>query len=248
MERCSTEAILLGATPFAESDLIVTLLTPAGKVRAMAHGARRSKRRFAGALETFASLRVELQHRGSGLSTLGEATVLTIHPAIRADLSRIGHAAYACELVDRFLPEGMENPRLFRLLAAYLQRLDSAPLSLADRRFFEVNLLKVCGFPLRLDSCGSCGATLDHSAAASYAASPIGEILCPLCGPIRRRITPATILYLLQAHSTSRFDLLAADADTVAEAALLLDAAIASHLTSPLRSLSFLATAGTPSS
>jgi DNA repair protein RecO (recombination protein O) len=47
-----SEAIVLRTYPMREADLLVTLLTRAeGKVRGVARSAKKSKRRFGGALE-----------------------------------------------------------------------------------------------------------------------------------------------------------------------------------------------------
>ena len=56
--------MLLGRVAYGESDLVVTLLTePLGRVSALARGARRSSKRFAGALEPMHTLRVSLDER-----------------------------------------------------------------------------------------------------------------------------------------------------------------------------------------
>ncbi|QWV94858.1 DNA repair protein RecO [Geomonas oryzisoli] len=146
MKNAEAEGIVLRLTDFGEADRIVTLFTlEQGKLQGVARGAKRSKKRFAGALEPFAHLKVQL-HLGTGLPTLSGADILGIFPGIRADLAKIGCAAYACELVERLTPEEEPSPRLFRLLYCYLERLNDAPASPSDRRFFAVNLLKILGY------------------------------------------------------------------------------------------------------
>ncbi|MCM2359134.1 MAG: DNA repair protein RecO, partial [Geobacteraceae bacterium] len=157
MEILRCDAVVLGALDYREADRLVTLFTlEHGKVKGVARGAKRSIRRFGGALEQFARLAVQLALKG-GLARIDGADVATIHPGIRADLLKIGYAGYACEAVDLLLPEGLPNPRLFRLLSAYLERLDAAPAAASDRRFFEANLLNVLGYRLPLEECASCG-------------------------------------------------------------------------------------------
>ena len=146
MKNTEAEGIVLRLTDFGEADRIVTLFTlEQGKMQGVARGAKRSKKRFAGALEPFAHLKLQL-HAGTGLATLSSADILDIFSGIRADLERIGCAAYACELVERLTPEHEPTPRLFRLLYCYLERLNEAPASPSDRRFFAVNLLKILGY------------------------------------------------------------------------------------------------------
>ena len=146
MRKSQTEAIVLRLTDYGEADRIVSLFTlEQGRLSGIARGAKRSRKRFGGALESFAHLRLQL-HLGAGLPTLLSADIGSIFPGIRADLSKIGCAAYACELVERLTPEGEANPRLFRLLFCYLECLDLSPPSPSDRRFFAVNLLKILGY------------------------------------------------------------------------------------------------------
>src|SRR5512146_2927379 len=123
--RC--EAIVLGTMDYRETDRLVTLFTlEHGKLRGVAPGAKRSVRRFAGACEPFAHLQIQLVLR-DGLSRMQGTDTITVFPGIRRELAKIAHAGYACELTDHFLPDGVSNPRLFRLLAAYLEHLERAP-------------------------------------------------------------------------------------------------------------------------
>jgi DNA repair protein RecO (recombination protein O) len=74
----TTEALVLRSVEFGESDLIVHLLMPdAGRLTAIAKGARRSLRRFPGTLDLFNHLRVQVaQRRSAGLARLEQATLI----------------------------------------------------------------------------------------------------------------------------------------------------------------------------
>jgi DNA repair protein RecO (recombination protein O) len=151
MKKAEVEAIVLRCVDYGEADRIVSLFTlEQGKLQGIARGAKRSRKRFAGALDPFAHLKLQLHH-GAGLATLNSADIIGIFPGIRSDLIKIGCAAYACELVERLTPDEEANPRLFRLLYCYLERLDLAPPSPSDRRFFAVNLLKILGYQPELE-------------------------------------------------------------------------------------------------
>ena len=242
MEQCRCEAILLGVTDYGEADRIVTLLTlEQGKLRGVAPGARKSFKRFGGILEPFARLSVQLTIK-SGLSRLTGADAVTIFPRIRTDLLKIGYAGYACETADLLLPDGLPNPRLFRLLAAYLEHLDLNPPSSSDRRFYEVNLLNILGYRPAFNQCASCGRDLD-SLSARYAGG-MGGILCGLCGQGGRAVSAGTVGRLEAALSTGRFGAVTFLPAELAEAASVLDPAIAVHISRPLRSLAFLADVG----
>ncbi len=236
-EECG--AVVIGAMDYREADRIVTLFTlEHGKVRGIARGARKSRRRFAAALELFARLRARILLR-EGLSTLVEADLVTIYPGIRQDLPRIALAGYCCELVDQFLPEAMPNPRLFRLLVTLLEHLDQSAAGSADRRFFEVNLLNILGYRPPIDACPACGADLGVSGGL-LAAGGLHGIPCPTCGRTGRPVSAATIQLLRKSLQTGRFGAVSFSGDSLTEAGELLDRAIASHLHRPIKSLAFL--------
>ncbi len=239
MRTCRYEAIVLGVMEYREADKIVTLFTAEhGKLRGVARGAKRSVRRFGGALELFAHLHIELVVH-EGLSNIHGADIVTIYPRIRKDLAKIGYASYACEAIDRLTPDGMANPRLFRLLAAYLEHLDTALPSASARRFFEVNLLNILGYRPALEHCCSCGADLLGEHAPAFLAAS-GNLLCGRCGRGGRPVSAATVALLDRSLQIGRFGVITFAPDELVEAGNLLDAAIASHLTRPLKSLSFL--------
>jgi DNA repair protein RecO (recombination protein O) len=238
MQTCRCEAVVLGMMDYRESDKIVTIFTlEHGKLKGLARGAKRSVRRFGGALELFAHLRVELGLK-EGLAQLHLADIVTVFPKIRADLGKIGHAGYACELTDALMPEGMRNPRLFRLLTAYLEQLDHFPAAPSDRRFFELNLLNILGYRPELDQCTACGAELVERGWLRNAVD--AGLCCERCGRGGRPIAGATLALLRRALLTGRFGVLNFSPAGLDEAGLLLDSAIASHLQRPLHALSFL--------
>ena len=236
-EECG--AVVIGAMDYREADRIVTLFTlEQGKVRGIARGARKSRRRFGASLELFARVRARLQLR-DGLSSLLEADLVTVYPGIRQELPRIALAGYACELVDHFLPDGMPNPRLYRLVVTLLEYLDQAAAEPSDRRFFEINLLNILGYRPPIDSCPACGADLADTGGL-LAGGGLHAIPCPACGSGGRPVSSATIQMLRQSLRTGRFGVVRFPPETLAEAGELLDRAIASHLHRPVKSLAFL--------
>ncbi len=239
METVRCEAIVLKLADYRESDRLVTLFTlEHGRLSGIARGARRSVRRFGGALELFARLQLQMKLK-HGLSDLLEADIVTIHHGIRGDLQRIAHACYACELLGALAPEGEANLRLFRLLSAYLAHLDSNPATQGDRRFFEINLLNILGYRPSLDLCSRCGSDLGSKSAKACQLTG-GEVVCRVCAPVGRLLSAETLEILSRSLRTGRIGAIRFPSDALAEAGMLLDAAIASHVASPLHSLAFL--------
>ena len=185
-ERLKLTAVVLRTVDHGESDRVVTLLARGhGRVGAFARGARASKKRFAGALEPFTLLSVELVGRpASDLWRLESASVERGFHGIRGDLARIACAAYAVELARELTRDDQPHDDLFDLLVAYLDRLDVAPAAPAMLRAYELAALAAAGFQPRLDACARCGAEVGAGDAASGGAafSPAdGGVLCATC-------------------------------------------------------------------
>jgi DNA repair protein RecO (recombination protein O) len=224
---------------YREADKIVTLFTlEQGKLKGIARGAKRSVRRFGGALELFARLKLEITIK-EGLAQLHTADIVTVFPRIRADLIKIGHAGYACELTDALLPEGLRNPRLFRLLRAYLEHLDRFPATPSDRRFFELNLLNVLGYRPALEQCAECAMELAGGACFRPAAAACG-LLCEQCGRGGSPVSATTVALFRQTLATGKYGVISFSPVELDEAGRLLDSAIAAHIQRPLNALSFL--------
>jgi len=237
MQLEKLQAIVLSSTDYGDSDLIANLFTlEHGRLSGFARGARNSRKRFGPALETFARIDLQLAFR-ERMSSLKQADIITVYPGVRTSLDRIAHALYACELTECFTPEGEPLPRLYRLLTAYLERLDSGHEGDADRRFFEINLLNILGYRPSLQSCSRCGSTFTGGGALMQQE---GELLCRLCAATGRHIALPVLQGLLSCLSTGRFGLVQFGDDALLEAGILMDEAIAAHSGRKLKTLEFL--------
>lgn len=156
------KAIVLQKRNFSESDLIVTLfLLHGGKRTGIAKGARRSRKRFAAALETGAV--IELSYKESTqreLLFLQEASLLNpCLPAWRNSWMTIAIASYCLELAAKFLPENQESGDKFRLLELFLVDLKEEG-ALEALFAFEFDWLRLCGWEPDLERCHFCSAAL----------------------------------------------------------------------------------------
>jgi DNA repair protein RecO (recombination protein O) len=181
-----TEALVLRAVDFGESDRIVHLLTPAaGRLPAIAKGARRSRRRFPGTLDLFNRLAVQVERRRpAALARLESARLLHTYEAVRADAGRFALGCYLLELLDRLAPEGgapSDLRRLFRFAAEALAWLDAEPPDARMRTLLELRALAALGLRPELLRCVRCGKAL--GAAAGPVAFSIGEggPVCEAC-------------------------------------------------------------------
>lgn len=231
------QAFVLSSSDYGESDRIVSLFTlEHGRLKGFARGARNSRKRFGPALETFARIDLQLNHK-DGLSSLRSADVTTLYSGIRGVLGAIAHALYACELVDCLTPEGQPLPRLYRLLAAYLERLDSRHVDDVDRRHFEINLLNILGYRPSLEGCSRCGSDFGESGALMQEG---GELVCRFCGRTGRQIPSSALKGLNSCLGTSRFGVVKFDPDALLLAGDMLDESLGTHSARKLKSLEFL--------
>jgi DNA repair protein RecO (recombination protein O) len=181
-----TEALVLRAVDFGESDRIVHLLTPAaGRLPAIAKGARRSRRRFPGTLDLMNRLAVQVERRRpAALARLESARLLHTYEAVRADAGRFALGCYMLELLDRLAPEGgapADLRRLFRFALEALEWLDAEPPDARMRTLLELRALAALGLRPELLRCVRCGKAVDASGASSIAFL-IGEG-GPACAP-----------------------------------------------------------------
>lgn len=231
------QAFVLSNSDYGESDRIVSLFTlEQGRLKGFARGARNSRKRFGPALETFARINLQIHYK-DGLSSLRSADVITLYSGIRGNLGAIAHALYSCELVEYLTPEGHPLPRLYRLLAAYLEHLDCGNVDQTGRRMFEINLLNILGYRPSLEECSRCGAEYDGSGALMQQG---GELVCRFCVATGRKVSTACLVKLRLCLTTCRFGQVSFDGEALLQAGILLDESVATHSARKLKSLDFL--------
>ena len=179
-----TEAIVLRVIDYGESDRIVTFCTADfGKIRGIAKGARRSRKRFVNALEPFSCSRVHFSRRGpESLALIEGCDILSHFPGIRADLEKTLAASYLIDLTDQFTPEDKKNEASFFLLRDFLRLLEGTAMPEALLRFFEIRLLRISGYDPVLDHCLCCKTPIGKQAAYHFDAAK-GGLTCNGCGP-----------------------------------------------------------------
>lgn len=163
------EALIVGLTNYGDSDRIVRLIAAdRGRVDAIARGARRSKKRFAGVLEPGTRIRATLRVGRGELPTLEAADRLAGPRRARDDYDRLVLLSYGCEVVARLCQPEAPPGRLFGLLEAWLALLegDEDPTA-ASRVSLELKALTFAGLTPALVSCPVCGKALDAQVAWS---------------------------------------------------------------------------------
>jgi len=238
-----TPAIVLRRVPFAEADLVVTLLsTECGRVSALARSARKSSRRFSGGLGMAATGEAHLRDRsGADLMVLESFEARDDRSALGLDVAKAAHAAYAIELCDRLCPAREPEKAVFAWLDEFLTRL-GAGIATAERlRVFELGLLRRLGIGPSLDRCVVCGRSdLGGQDVRWYPAR--GGAVCRTCGPRGDLISGQVRgeLEHLSHTSLADADALVLDRDVGTNCRRAVLALIREHVHGPLRSLDFI--------
>jgi DNA repair protein RecO (recombination protein O) len=247
--------IVLRTQPLRESDLLVVLYTDSlGRVSAVARGARKSQRRFAGALSLLVLGRYQLGRRPRGdLWSLESAEVVREWTRLAVDVVAVAHASYAAELVGAVLPAELPEPHALEIVVALWEALAAGGPSPGALRAVELALLDLAGHRPAIDHCAACSAEIGDGAVFD---PERGGAICRNCAARGRNtgirpLDPATRGYLRAvAELETPRDGHALDADprfSAAERASGRDALVAmvtNLVGKPLRSLEYLGKLG----
>jgi DNA repair protein RecO (recombination protein O) len=165
-----SEAIVLRTYPLREADLLVTLFTRLeGKVHGVARSAKKSKRRFGGALEPMTHVRAfyDVRERQE-LVRLDSCEVLLSPMASEVGYARAVGLAHLAELLDELLPDHESNDAIFRLTLSVLPMMMDEQIWMPIA-YFDLWLTRLVGFLPELTECVVCGRSLNGSRAYFHA-------------------------------------------------------------------------------
>jgi len=165
-----SEAIVLRTYPMREADLLVTFFTRIeGKVRGVARSAKKSKRRFGGALEPLTYVRAfyDVRERQE-LARLDACEVLESPLASEVSYPRAVALGHIAELLDELLPDHEANDAIFRLTLSVLHVLTGSDVWMPIT-YFDLWLTRLVGFLPELTECVVCGRSLNGSRAWFHA-------------------------------------------------------------------------------
>ena len=179
-----TEGIIFRQTRMVQGRRMILLFTRKyGKISVGSNVGDKGRSRTALALRPFTFGNYQI-YEGRNYYELDRADAVTSYYGIGEDLDRYAAAAYALELTEKVVPEGLPQPQVFDLLISFFEELEQRKrkhqtLLLA----FEVKLLSVLGVFPEIERCVSCGKT-----SASYPAFDVanGGVLCEDCAAKHR--------------------------------------------------------------
>ena len=245
-----THAVILNFFDYGESDRILAFYTGSyGKLKGIAKGARRSRKRFVGNLEIASHIMLGFFHsEKSDLVRVENVTLVNGFANVRKDIERLSEACYLVELVSEMTREGMIQPAVYSLLLSFLNMLNAGADPGVTLRFFEIKLLSVLGLMPHLDACVACRRPFggeDAVAAKVSFSSEKGGIVCGQCARGSFANIPisagsARFLCAAERLDADKLGRLKPDAAFVREAGAMLDDFIRHQLGKELKTKIFL--------
>lgn len=240
-----TDALVIRTRAYGEADKIVTFLTrDHGKLAGIAKGAAKSRRRFVGSLEPATEIRLTFRSRAQSDLCFVEATEIVRSPRrLMRDLDRYAFTTYVLEVLDCMV-EGKEAEaavfELARTLLAEIDQREGAPPGAEVLRFFELQLLTLCGLEPRLAVCRRCGRPTSESRIARF--DPIGGgVACERCeNGAGIALSSASLAALRELRSASLASVPALAGAVAGEVRVLLQTFLQHHVRRPLKSPALL--------
>lgn len=158
MPLFTTNAIVIRSLNYGESDKIVTFFTQDfGKLKGIAKGARRSRKRFQNVLGLFSHLCLNFfDKEGMGLVRAESCDILHSFPKMKEDLRKILYGNYYLELVNEMAGERERNREAFELLLSFLSNLEEREAQEEQLRLFEIRMLSLFGYRPNMRRCYLC--------------------------------------------------------------------------------------------
>ncbi len=251
MNQWTTPAIVLFVEPRGESDLSVRLFTPRqGRVLAVAKGALRSKKRFAGIFDLAQVVEAGLMTAPrTGRLMIEHAAVVEQFPRFREAPRRLARACLLLEIIGLGAPEPAPSAALYGLLRSGLIRLHDEPDSDRYALAYAFRMVAAMGYRPGLDCCVHC--LRPAAGGQSLFSAAAGGMLCASCceheeaGSGQPEVmeitmdTSRTLIEIMKAPEP-RLGRILFTRNALAQSRRLLDLFIAHHLPRPSRVIPFM--------
>ena len=197
MPLFTTNAIVTRSLNYGESDKIITFFTKDfGKLKGIAKGARRSRKRFQNALGLFSHLRlIFFDKEGLGLVRAEGCDILHSFPKIKEDLKKIVCGNYYLELMNEMAGEREANQEAFEVLLSCLSNLEEANLQEEQLRIFEIRMLSLFGYRPNMKRCNLCKRDWEDlkEIPAVFFSLERGALICEPCSKMRNNLIPLSL-------------------------------------------------------
>ncbi len=250
MPPITTPAVILRSIEYGDYDLIVTFFTfEQGKVATLAKNARKSFKRFGGALELFSLVEIVYAHgkKAGRLPILSESNLRRHFSNIRMDITKTALASLWAETIYSWAEEEQEQQGLFSLLIHSLENLDKDSAK-GDKinLLFIIRFLGMAGLSPNLNQCVACSRPLEDWGKGRICFDHArGGIVCPECDTCKLPGPSLSVGTVKQLLWLSRGDLdmagrMKLSGEATARGMELMESFLAYHLGREPKSLRFL--------
>ncbi|MBN1903508.1 MAG: DNA repair protein RecO [Deltaproteobacteria bacterium] len=197
MEISSSSSIIMRVKDFGESDLIITFFTPLeGKIKGIAKGARRSRKRFVNCLDIFSHVKLEYSlKKKDGLYFIHSGKLIDAYPGLRKDYATLIKASYMIELTEMLFPWHLPDSSMFDTLMNSFEILDKGGNTHIVTVFFELAAMALGGYSINLEKCSICGRPYKGVGTAVFRPDT-GGIACMRCQGVTKAtpgLSPDTV-------------------------------------------------------
>ena len=175
-------AIIMRIKEFGESDLFVSFFTSdRGRLKGIAKGARKSRKRFSNCLDLFCLTSLEYEPKRKGdLYFLHSCKLMNAFPGVRKDFSSLSLASYMIELTEILFPLAVVDRNMFEMLKNAFLSLNKGGKTDMLRILFDAQAMGLGGYKIDFDKCSGCKRPYTGEGRAVFIRSK-GGIACLKC-------------------------------------------------------------------
>ena len=252
MPDFSTDAILLRKIEYGDHDFIISFFTQKnGKITVIAKNAKKSVKRFSGALDLFSVHHiycVRPKKKKDALVVIAQAELENGFPDIRYDVFKTAYASFWVELIHYWAEEEKPQSGLYDLLLFSLEMLSGNSIDKAVASLlFQIRFMNMSGFSPRLETCGICGTGLDRVPEKKiWFDFQDGRVVCRHCikksNTYGMAVSKGTLkqLYWINQTPMERADRIKFSSLAIREGERLMESFIGFHIGRSFKSLKFL--------
>ncbi len=144
-----TKGYVLRRTNYGEADRILNIITPKGKISAIAKGVRKEKSKLAGGIEMFSLVDFNVHFGRKEMGTITGAKMIKYYGGILKDFDKLEFAGVVLKDVGR-MAESSDSADYFDMVDQCFKALDLSEDIRLIESWFILNLKKVSGEEVNL--------------------------------------------------------------------------------------------------
>ena len=207
MKIVKTKGIVIIENNMADFDKMLTILTPNGKIEAVAKGARRPRSLLMAGTQ-FLCFGEFILYKSGNIYNVNSCETIEVFYNIRTDLDKLKYAAHITKIINDVTTE---NQNSYKILQLYLNTLYT--ISNTDKSLdfiisiFKLRLLSIIGFRPIINHCSNCKEQENFS----YFSLRDNGLKCKNCGKIDKgaieisETTKDAIRYIILAEAKKIF-------------------------------------------